>query len=218
MKKISALLLLLHSLLFFSQINVEEIKKNATENPQKYFYDYLETFKKDPSKLTQEEMNQLYYGSRFVKLDYNLSVYSNQSKEIWTPASKRSISKSKAQKIVSKAEETYARYPLDKEILRGLFNIYNALDDKTKSELSDRQYHAIENTVKNSGTGNSADSPICVIWAGDVIKRIDDLRGYGTVRDFKQEIKILPDGSMLTMYSMGSKQIFVKLVGGMRLD
>ncbi|WP_155845778.1 hypothetical protein [Chryseobacterium gregarium] len=53
MKKIFVLLLVIHSLLFFSQINVEEIKKNVIENPQKYFYEYLEIFKKDPSKLTQ---------------------------------------------------------------------------------------------------------------------------------------------------------------------
>lgn len=203
---------------YFSQINTDEIKKNVTENPQKYFYDYLEVFKKDPSKLTQEEMSQLYYGSRFIKLDYDLSVFNKESKEIWNPASKRSLSKSKAEKIVAKAEETYSKYPFDKNILIGLSNIYNALGDKIKSKLVEDQYAAIENTIKNSGTGDSADSPICVIWAGHVLEKIDDLRGYGTIRDFKQDIKMLPDGSTLTMYSMGKKQIYVKLVGGFRFD
>ena len=218
MKKILSFLLLIIYGISFSQINVEEIKKNVIENPQKYFYDYLEIFKNDPSKLTQDEMNQLYYGSRFMKLDYNLSVYNKDSKEIWNPASKRGISKSKAQKIVAKAEETYSKYPFDKNILEGLSNIYNALDNKAKSKLFDDQYIAIANTIKNSGTGGSADSPICVIWAGDVIGQIDNLRGYGMARDFKQDIKTLPDGSMLTKYEMGKKQIFVKLVGGFRFD
>jgi hypothetical protein len=216
MKKSFLLLSFLFFGIYFSQINTDEIKKNITENPQKYFYDYLEIFKKDPSKLSQEEVNQLYYGSRFMKLDYNLSVYNKDSKEVWNPASKRGISKSKAQKIVAKAEETYSKYPFDKNILEGLSNIYNALDDKAKSKLFEDQYIAIANTIKKSGTGDSADSPICVIWAGDVISQIDNLRGYGMARDFKQDVKVLPDGSMLTKYEMGKKQIYVKLVGGFR--
>ena len=35
--------LCLHSIVF-SQVNIEEIKKNVTENPQKYYYEYLEIF------------------------------------------------------------------------------------------------------------------------------------------------------------------------------
>lgn len=218
MNKIFCVFFLLIFVTYFSQINTDEIKKNVIENPQKYFYEYLEIFKKDPSKLSQEEMSQLYYGSRFIKLDYNLSVYNKDSKEIWKPASKRSISKSKAEKIVAKAEETYSKYPFDKDILMSLSNIYNALDDKVKGKLVEDQYIAIDNTIKNSGTGDSADSPICVIWAGHVLEYINDLQGYGTAKDFKQDIKMLPDGSMLTMYSMGKKQIYVKLVGGFRFD
>lgn len=189
-----------------------------TKNPQTYFYDYLEIFKKDPLKLTPEQMSQLYYGSRFVKLDYNLSVYNKDAKEVWIPASRKSLSKNKAEKIVARAEATYSKYPLDKNILIGLYNIYHVLGDSVKAKLLENQYHAVEKTIKNSGTGDSANSPICVIWAGEVIEKTDDLQGYGWAKDFKQDIKMLPDGSMLTMYSMGKKQIFVKLVGGFRLD
>lgn len=47
MKKIFYVIFLFVSGFCFSQINVEEIKKNIDENPQKYFYDYLEIFRKD---------------------------------------------------------------------------------------------------------------------------------------------------------------------------
>lgn len=37
--------------------------------------------------------------------------------------------------------------------------------------------------------------------------------GFG---DFKQKDKELPDGSLLTEYSVGENKIFVKLVGGIQ--
>jgi hypothetical protein len=215
MKKILSFFLLIIFGLSFSQINVEEIKSNVTENPQKYYYDYLEIFKKDPSKLSQEEMNQLYYGSRFVDTGYSLSAYNKDYDEVWKPASKR-IAKSKAQKILSKAENAYSKNPFEREILTALSNIYKAVGETAKSDICISQYKLIEETITKSGTGNSEDSPICVIRAGDVISQIDNLRGYGMARDFKQDTKVLPDGSMLTKYEMGKKQIYVKLVGGFR--
>lgn len=54
---------------FFAQINTELIKKNVTENPQENFYKLLDVFKLNPSELTQEQLNQLYYGSKFIKID-----------------------------------------------------------------------------------------------------------------------------------------------------
>lgn len=215
MKKLLSFFLLIIFGISFSQINVEEIKKNVTENPQKYYNEFLEIFKNDPSKLTQDEMNQLYYGSRFVDTGYSLSAYNKDYDEVWKPASKR-IAKSKAQKILSKAEDAYSKNPFEREILTSLSNIYKALGETAKSDICLSQYNLIEKTIRNSGTGNSEDSPICVIRAGDVIGQIDNLRGFGMARDFKQDIKMLPDGSMLTKYEMGKKQMYVKLVGGFR--
>lgn len=215
MKKMLSFLLLISFVISFCQTNVEEIKKNVTENPQKYYYEYLEIFKKDPLKLTQDEMSQLYYGSRFVDTGYSLSAYNNDYDEVWKPASKR-ISKSKAQKILAKAEIAYSKNPFEREILTSLSNIYKALGETEKSDICISQYNIIEETIVKSGTGNSEDSPICVIRAGDVIRQIDNLQGYGMARNFKQDMKVLPDGSMLTKYEMVKKQIYVKLVGGFR--
>lgn len=214
MNKLFQIIFILSFGSYFSQINVEEIKKNVTENPQEY-NTYLETFKKDPESLTQQQMNLLYYGSRFMSSGNEMSDYNDDYKEIWRIAEKKP-SKSKAQKILAKAEAAYAKDPLNKFILSHMAHIYEALDDKTRNELAVTQYNAIINTINRSGDGNSEDSPICVIWPGDVTSQIDNLRGYGTAADFKQNMKFLPDGSMLTVYSMGAKKIFVKLVGGFR--
>ncbi|MEI3788545.1 MULTISPECIES: DUF4919 domain-containing protein [unclassified Chryseobacterium] len=214
MNKLLQIIFILCFGLYFSQVNVEEIKKDVTENPQQY-NTYLETFKKDPESLTQQQMNLLYYGSRFMSSGHEMSDYNNDYKKIWKIAEKKP-SKSKAQKILAKAEAAYAKDPLNKAILSNMAHIYDSLDDKARNELAVTQYNAIINTINRSGDGSSEDSPICVIWAGDVIAQIDNLIGYGTAADFKQNMKFLPDGSMLTVYSMGSKKIFVKLVGGFR--
>lgn len=214
MNKLFQIIFILSFGLSFSQINVEEIKKNVTENPQEY-NTYLETFKKDPEGLTQQQMNLLYYGSRFMGSGNEMSDYNNDYKEIWRIAEKKP-SKNRAQKILARAEAAYAKDPLNKSILSNMAHIYNSLDYKAKNELAVAQYHAVINTINRSGDGNSEDSPICVIWAGDVTEQVDNLIGYGTAADFKQNMKFLPDGSMLTVYSMGAKKIFVKLVGGFR--
>lgn len=216
MNKLFQIIFILSFGICFSQINVEEIKKNVTENPQEY-KTYLEIFKKNPASLTQEQMNQLYYGSRFVKSEYDLSNYNDDYKEVWKPSEKK-LSKSKAEKIVTKAEKAYVKDPLNRLILKNISNIYSVLGDNAKEELAILQYNAVMNTIKNSGNGDSEDSPICVIWAGDVIAQIDNLHGYGTAADFKQNMKYLPDGSTITAYSMGKKKIFVKLVGGFRWE
>ncbi len=214
MKNLSKLLLVLFSFNFcFSQINVEQIKKNVADNPQEYYYEYLEIFKKSPEKLSQEQLNQLYYGSRFIKSEYALVNYNNDYEKIWKFA-KKGMSKGKAQKIVSFAEEKYLKNPLEKEILLNMTVIYSALDETKKKEICEAQYKAIINTIENSGTGLSEDSPVCVIRAGDMISMLNRVMvGFG---DFKQKDKELPDGSLLTEYSVGENKIFVKLVGGIQ--
>ena len=212
MKKLLIFLLVLFSInCYFSQISIEEIKKNITENPQNYYYEYLEIFKKDPSKLSQEQMNQLYYGSRFVKSEYSTKDYNNDYDSIWKLIGDK-ISKNKAQKIVTLAEEKYLKNPLDKEILLKVAKIYSALGENAKSELCNNQYLTILNTIENSGDGKTENTPICVIRAGDMISLLK--RVMGGFGDFKQKDKDLPDGSLLTEYSVGENKIFVKLVGG----
>lgn len=211
MKKIFVLLLLINSILFFSQINVEEIKNNVTENPQKYFYDYLEIFKKDPSKLTQEEMNQLYYGSRFVNTEYSLSDYNKDYDEIWKIASRKGISTGKAQKILARAEAAYDKGVLNMDILVSMVNIYNAIGEKTKAEIGVVQNNRIIKTIDESGTGKTETSPICVIKAGDMMTFAKPVMMMGNT--FKQKDIKTDNSCILTEYSNGGIHLFVKCIG-----
>lgn len=210
MKKfIVFIILLLNSTLLFSQINVEEIKKNITENPQKYYYEYLEIFKKNPLKLSQEELNQLYYGSSFLKSEYSIRDFNRDYKEVWEIANKR-LSKKKALKILEKAEKAYRKNPLDKKILISMVNIYDAIDEKAKAELCVLQNNTIIKIIEESGTGRNVNSPICVITAGDMISIAKPIMMAG--RDFKQKNIKTDEGCILTEYSNGGTSLFVKCV------
>ncbi|WP_027386867.1 hypothetical protein [Chryseobacterium gregarium] len=69
-------------------------------------------------------MNQLYYGSRFVNTEYSLSDYNKDYDEIWKIASRKGISKGKAQKILATTEAAYNKGALNKDILVSMVNIY----------------------------------------------------------------------------------------------
>ncbi|RLJ34066.1 uncharacterized protein DUF4919 [Chryseobacterium sp. 7] len=198
---------------FCAQINTDLIKKNVTENPQENFYKLLEVFKLNPSELTQEQLNQLYYGSKFIKIDYTIGNYNSESGTFWKPAQKR-LSKSKAEKMVSEAESKYAINPLNKDLLDDMMNIYRALDNNEKRELCSKQKDVIMQTIEKSGDGKSEETAICVLTPGEVLQQLDKLAISGPRAEFSQKMKQLSDGSILTIYKIGDREVFVKLVGG----
>jgi hypothetical protein len=209
---ISGLLVVIFQV-FYAQINTDLIKKNVTENPQENFYKLLDVFKVTPSELTQEQMNQLYYGSKFVKIDYTIGNYNSESGTFWKPAQKR-LSKSKAEKMVSEAELKYAINPLNKNLLDDMMNIYRALDENQKKELCSKQKDLIMETIEKSGDGKSEETAICVLTPGEVLQQLDRLAKSGPRDEFSQKMKQLSDGSILTIYKIGDREVFVKLVGG----
>jgi len=198
---------------FCAQINTDLIKKNVTENPQENFYKLLEVFKLNPSELTQEQLNQLYYGSKFIKIDYTIGNYNSESGTFWKPAQKR-LSKSKAEKMVGEAESKYAINPLNKDLLDDMMNIYRALDNNEKRELCSRQKDVIMQTIEKSGDGKSEETAICVLTPGEVLQQLEKLATSGPRAEFSQKMKQLSDGSILTIYKIGDREVFVKLVGG----
>lgn len=214
MKKyiISGLLVLIFQV-FNAQINIDLIKKNVTENPQENFYKLLDIFKVNPSELTQEQLNQLYYGSKFVKIGYTIGNYNSESGTFWKPAQKR-LSKSKAEKMVSEAESKYSINPLNKNLLEDMMNIYRALNENQKKELCSKQKDLIIQTIEKSGDGKSEETAICVLTPGEVLQQLDILARSGLRAEFSQKMKQLSDGSILTIYKIGNREVFVKLVGG----
>jgi len=212
-KYITSGILVLIFQVFYTQINTDLIKKNVTENPQENFHKLLDVFKVTPSELTQEQLNQLYYGSKFIKIDYTIGNYNSESGTFWKPAQKR-LSKSKAEKMVSEAESKYAINPLNKNLLDDMMNIYQALDEKQKKELCSKQKDLIIQTIEKSGDGKSEETAICVLTPGEVLQQLDKLIKSGPRAEFSQKMKQLSDGSILTIYKIGDREVFVKLVGG----
>lgn len=213
MKKtmISVFLIFLYQL-SFSQIDTELIKKNVTENPQENFYSILEIFKSSPTKLTQEQLNKIYYGSKFVNVDYTIGNYNSEYDTFWKAAQKQ-ISKSKAKNMKSEAERKYLQNPLNIHLLDRMINIYSALNENQKLDLCINQKNLLVNTVEKSGDGKSEETAICVIAPGDVLEYIKKL--IQSPRDeLSQKMEQLPDGSFLTIYKIGERQMAIKLVGG----
>lgn len=196
----------------FGQINFDLIKKNVIENPTENFYPLMEKFRTNPSELTQDELNQLYYGSKFVKNDYSLGDYNKDYEAIWKKASKKS-SKEKAQKILVEAETKYQKNPLNKYVLKEMINLYSNSGDYKKLDIINKQIELTEKTVEKSGDGKTEQNPICVIYPGDVLVQLERF-SYVDRNKFEQKSKQLEDGSILTMYKMGDEVYYVKLVGG----
>jgi len=197
----------------FAQINTELIKAKVSENPQDNFYSLLDVFKSDPSRLSKEQVNQLYYGSKFVKLNYTIFNYNHDYDKLWKKA-KSNMSKSTAKKIVNEAESKYLTNPLNKGLLEDMTNIYSVLNENKKAELCIRQKDIIIQTIKRSGDGKSEESAICVIAPDEVLHYIDTLMITRPKGSLQQKTRQLPDGSFVTSYKIGDREIAVKLVGG----
>lgn len=195
-----------------AQINVELIKKKVTEDPKENFFPLLEKFKTNPDELSQEQLNQLYYGSKFVKNDYSLGDYNNDYKTIWKKTHIK-LTKERAQKILLAAESNYQKNPLNRYVLKEMVSLYNAIGDEKKLNIVNKQIELTEKTVEKSGDGKTEQNPICVIYPADVLVQLDKF-SYVDRNKFEQKSKQLEDGSILTMYKMGDEVYYVKLVGG----
>lgn len=139
-------LIIFLSHLSVAQINTELIKKNVTDNPQENFYLLLEIFKTNPTKLTQEQLNQLYYGSKFLKTNSSISDC-NSDVKFWKVAKKK-LSRIKAEKIINEAETKYLRNPLIKSLLEDMINIYSAVDLREKINICNIQKTMIAKTIE----------------------------------------------------------------------
>ncbi len=197
----------------FAQINTEVIKRNVQENPQENFYKLLEVFNSKPSELTQEQLNQLYYGSKFVKISYSIGNYNAESDTFWKQAKKK-LSKNGAEKIINEAESKYLKNPLNKDLLDNMINIYSAVNENQKVDLCSLQKKLIIQTIEKSGDGKTEETAICVILPGEVLQYLEKLIKSGPNAKFDQQMKQLSDGSILTIYKIGDRQIAVKLIGG----
>lgn len=122
----------LSSIMISAQIDVETIKQKVTENPKANFYELQDKFTKNPSELTQEQLNQLYYGSKFLKNEYSLGDYNADFENLWKKAGKR-LSKDKAEKLLIAAESKYYKNPLNRYVLKEMVNLYNIVPPENRT-------------------------------------------------------------------------------------
>ncbi len=131
MKKLHLLFFLIYFGIYFSQVNIDEIKKNVTENPRKYYYDNLEIFKTNPKLLNQEQLNYIYYGNNYVDYGFKRSEFNDILSEV-TNFSNRNISFKKASQVLEKAKMLYEKNPLSKELLLDLQKLYYKIKNKIR--------------------------------------------------------------------------------------
>ena len=115
---------------------------------------------------------------------------------------------------MKEAELKYLKNPLNKSLLDDMINIYSALNENQKADLCSKQKDLIIQTIKNSGDGKSEETAVCVLTAGEVLQQLEKLIQSGPRAQFDQKMKQLSDGSVLTIYKIGDREVFVKLVGG----
>lgn len=208
MKKRLSFLLFLTFSFVFCQINIDEIKKNVTENPQKFYYENLEIFKSNPQKLTQEQLNYIYYGNNYVGYGYNRSVF-NKEVDAVLKYKNRKISEKLAKSILPKALQFYEQKPLDKSLLMLLSDVYRKIGDETKSELYFQQYSKLIETIQKSGNGFLEENAVLVTSFQDQMFAVENFsKIWAPGIDFKS--KVLPDGSWLWIYKNGMDLFFVR--------
>ncbi|HAI80838.1 MAG TPA: hypothetical protein DCL65_07385, partial [Chryseobacterium sp.] len=81
MKELYGVLMIFCVSVVFGQVNIDEIKKNVTENPQKFYYQNLETFRTNPSTLSDEELNYIYYGNNYVDYGFDRGDFNKKLNE-----------------------------------------------------------------------------------------------------------------------------------------
>jgi hypothetical protein len=209
-KKILVLLLLVHSVLVLSQVDVEEIKKNVTEDPKLYYYDYLEIFKTSPKTLTQDQLNYIYYGNNYVDYGYKRIEF-NKELSIITKFTNRQISSKKISDLLEKANILYQKNCLDKELLQDMYLLNSKIGKKKEAELYFAQYELLHETIKKSGTGKLDNSPIIVTNFSDKFYALEHYSGIYS-RGLRFDTKVLPDGSWLDIFKNGMSLFFVKTV------
>jgi len=134
MKKLHLLFFLIYFGIYFSQVNIDEIKKNVAENPQKYYYDNLEIFKTNPKLLNQEQLNYIYYGNNYIDYGFKRSEFNDVLSEV-TNFSNRNISFKKASQVLEKAKMLYEKNPLSKELLLDLQKLYYKIKEQDKGDF-----------------------------------------------------------------------------------
>lgn len=201
MKRIFLFFMLLISAIHFAQVNVEEIKKNVIENPQKYYYENVMIFKTNPESMSQEQLNYVYYGFNYVDYGYKRSEYAEKNSRLSKIAS-RNVSKKVALQSLEDANYLYGKTPHSLNLLNNLVLIYSKAGDQKQSDLHAIQYQLISKTIEKSGNGLLEETPLLVTNFSDKFFALENFSKI-FVPGITFKIKVLEDGSSLDIFKNG---------------
>lgn len=210
MKKFFSLGLLLMITLLFCQVNIDEIKKQVTENPQQYYFENLELFKTDPESLSQDQLNYIYYGNNYVDYGYKRDVFNKKLSEITKVVTRKSSPKL-SQQVLKEARSLFSENPINKDLLNNMSILSERVGDKKNSEMYALQRRLLLETIQNSGTGLSVESPVVVTHFKDQFVALEEFSTI-FVPGISFDSKLLPDGSWLNIYKNGLDLYFIKTV------
>ena len=210
MTKIFSIVFLFMFSFLLCQINLDEIKHNVTENPQKYYYDNLEIFKRNPENLSQEQLNFIYYGSNFVDYGFKRGEFNKNLAGVRKFAG-RKTSKKLSQETLEKAHLLYNINPLNKELLQDLVLLTQRVGDEKNNDLHTLQRRLLIETIGNSGSGLLEENAIVVTNFADQFLALEQFsKVFAPGISFKS--KVLPDGSWLNIYKNGIDLFFIKTI------
>lgn len=210
MKRLFSFFMVFCVAFLFGQINIDAIRKNVTENPQKYYYDNLEIFKTNPADLSQEQLNYIYYGNNYVDYGFDRSEFNKKLGEVSKIAQKQASKKLTSQ-ILEKAVPLYQLNPINKTLLNDLVLLYLNSGDKAKSDFHSLQYSLLMETIENSGTGLLEETPIVVTNFQDKFLAVEQFSKVFT-QGITFKVKQLEDGSWLDIFKNGMDLYFIKTV------
>lgn len=210
MKELYGVLMIFCVSVVFGQVNIDEIKKNVTENPQKFYYQNLETFRTNPSTLSDEKLNYIYYGNNYVDYGFDRGDFNKKLSEVSKFAG-RKISKKLSAEVLNKALSLYQLNPLNKTLLNDLALLYGYSGDHEKRDFHLLQYQLLVETIGKSGTGLLEETPIVVTSFQDKFLALEQFsKVLASGISFKT--KQLEDGSWLDIFKNGLDLYFIKTV------
>lgn len=210
MKELYGVLMIFCVSVVFGQVNIDEIKKNVTENPQKFYYQNLETFRTNPSTLSDEELNYIYYGNNYVDYGFDRGDFNKKLSEVSKFAG-RKLSKKLSGEVLTKALSLYQLNPLNKTLLKDLALLYGYSGDHEKRDFHLLQYQLLVETIGKRGTGLLEETTIVVTSFHDKFLALEQFsKVLASGISFKT--KQLEDGSWLDIFKNGLDLYFIKTV------
>ena len=182
------------------KVDFEKIKAATLDPKNNYYYPKLwERYMDKGSKMTPEEYAYLYLGYMFQE-DYDPYRISEFAESVDNMRDKDSYTRAEREELIKNIERSLNDNPFDLRQMSFLVHMLREHDKPNKAEAWERRLEHLLATILSTGTGESKNSPMYVIYPMheyDVIQ----LLGYRAVdidydNDGYDHLLVEPDGSV----------------------